>query len=632
MDKRVAEVWGKRARDFFLSFKDPLFIVKEGVILECNPQAEALLGMPRQEIRGKKYYELCPSEESAIATFQTHFQKAAEQGGERFQTVLSKKGGEEFFAEVTLDSITLEDGSHLFLVHVRDITVQKETERRLKESEERLREFVENAPIGIFRTTPDGRILYANPRLLEIFGVKEEDIDSVDIRTRVYKNPEERDRFVALMLEKGRVENFQVQVKRRDGSILWVSIYARTVRDEEGKVKHFEGAFLDLTEQKRLEEQLQEIHRMEAIGTLVGGIAHEFNNILTGIIGYAELASLKVPHDTPIIRDLESIKEGARRAAELVRKLAAFGRKAILRPQKTDLNRLIEEQLTLVKSMVPQDITLEVRLSQSLNPVEVDPEAMKDILFNLCKNAIEAMPNGGILTLETRSYPVSADLTREYPWLEEESYGALIIRDTGTGIDEKVLPHIFEPFFTTKEVGKGMGLGLSMVYGLVKQHRGAVLVSTTPGKGSEFTVLLPLFKGAEGERREPLFPDLPRKGKRVVLVVEDEEPVRKVIKESLEGGGYHVLEATTGAEALKLMGTMEGRVDLAILDLIMPELGGKEVGGKIQEISPHTRILFISGYSPNTLHPKYRPEEGTAFLQKPFTPKELLRRVDELMA
>ncbi len=628
MEKKLAEIWEKRAREFFLSFQDALFVVKDGIILDCNPQAEGLFGLSSQEMKGKRCQDLCSPEE--MDTLQDHFARAVAQRGSRFQAPLSKNNGDTFLAEITLTPLALEDDSHLFLVQVRDVSDQRETERRLKESEERLREFVESAPIGIFRTTPEGKVLYANARLLEIFGVDEEDITTVDLRERVYKNPEDRDRFVALMLEKGRVENFQVQVKRRDGAILWVSLYARTVRNEEGNVKYFEGAFLDLTEQKRLEAQIREIHRMEAIGTLVGGIAHEFNNILTGIIGYAELASLKVPPESPLVRDMESIREGARRAAELVRKLAAFGKKTILRTQRANLSRLVKEHLPLIESVLKEGINLDVRLESEMGHVNADPEAVKEILLNLCKNAVDAMPQGGTLTLETHPFEVGPDLTREYPWLEEDRYGALVVRDTGIGIDDKVMPHIFEPFFTTKGIGGGLGLGLSMVYGLVRQHRGAVLVESTPGEGAEFTVLLPPFKEKFDEMEMGEIPSLPGKG-RVVLVVEDEDPVRRVIKETLEGKGYKVLEATTGSEALEVFYSMDGKVDLAILDLIMPGMGGKEVGAKIQDLSPHTKTLFISGYTPNSLHPQYRPGEETTFLQKPFTPGELLRLVKKLM-
>ncbi|RLD97349.1 MAG: hypothetical protein DRI91_05385 [Aquificota bacterium] len=633
MNSKWEKVWGTRARELFVSFGDPLFIIKDEIVLDCNPKAAQLFGTTRQEIKGKAYYQLCPTGKEATQVFRPHLQRAAENGGDRFQTVLLKKEAEKFFADVNIYSIPLEDNSPLFIIHIRDITHQKETERKLKESEETLREFVENAPIGIFRTTLDGKILYANPKFREMYGATtDEEIAMADLKRDVYKNPEDRDRFVDRILREGKVENFQIEAKNCHGDPLWISIYARAVKDDEGNVKYLEGAFLDMTEEKRLEAQLQEIHRMEAIGTLVGGIAHEFNNILTGIIGYAELASLKVSSDHPVLKDLENIKEGARRAADLVRKLAAFGRKAILRIQKTDLNELVMEQIPLVKSLIPKGIDLEISLAPNTEPVEVDPEAVKEIIFNLCKNAIDAMPQRGTLTLETLAFTVDSELAKEYPWLEEETYGALVVRDTGRGIDKKIMPHIFEPFFTTKEVGKGIGLGLSMVYGLVKQHRGAILVKSEPGQGAEFTVLLPIFKAweTEGRRDAPLSLSF-EKRERVVLLVEDEEPVRKVIRETLEGGGCQVLEASSGLEALEILHKTEKEIDLAILDLILPGLGGKEVSYRIKEVSPQTRILFISGYSPGSLHPKYRPEGETAFLQKPFTPRELLNKVGELM-
>ena len=630
--KEWHRIWGERARKFFLSFRDPLFIVMDEVILECNPQASRLFNIPVQEMKGKGYYELCPSKEEARRLFQPRFERAVKEGGHRFQTLLHKRNGEEIHAEITIHSISLNDGTPLFLVHLRDITLQKKVERKLKETEETLAELVENAPMGIFRTTPEGKVLYANAKLLEIFGVSKQDLERVDLRNKVYKNPEDRDRFVNLLLEKGRVENFQVQVRKRDGSTLWVSLYARTVKDDEGKVKYFEGAFLDITEEKRLEAQLQEIHRMEAIGTLVGGIAHEFNNILTGIIGYAELASIKLTPDHPVVKDLENIKEGARRAADLVRKLAAFGRKTILRLQAVDLKEIIAQQVALLEDIIPPGIDLRLNLDPRTEPVEADPDAVKEMMTNLFKNALDAMPQGGTLTLEVRPFEVGPQLVKEFPWLEEGLYSALVVQDTGVGIDKKVMPHIFEPFFTTKGVGKGTGLGLSMVYGLVKQHRGAVLVESKPKEGSKFTIILPIYRdGGREERIQPPLPFLQKGHQRTVLLVEDEEPVRKVIKETLEGGGCQVLEASNGKEALEILMDKGDQIDVAILDLILPQVGGKEISHRIREVSPHTRVLFISGYSPESLHPKYRPEEGAIFLHKPFTPQELLNKVGELM-
>ena len=634
MKRKWEEVWGTRAREFFLSFGDALFIVKDGTILDCNPKASDLFGLSCKEMKGKKYYQLCPMEEKAKNIFQSHFDEVAREGGKRFQAILSKRNGEKFFAEVTLHSITLKDGSPLFLVHVRDISQQKETERKLKESEETLREFVENAPIGIFRTTPEGKVIYANSKLMEIFGIdKEEDIRKINIREDIYQNPQDRDVLLALTLERERVENFHVHMKRIDGTPLLVSIYARAVRDEGGKIRYLEGAFLDLTEQKRLEEQLREIQRMEAIGTLVGGIAHEFNNILTGIIGYAELASLKIPSDNPALKDLENIEKGSRRAAELVKKLAAFGRRTILNLQRTDLNELVIQHLNIIKEIISDDIDLELNLDPNLAPAEADPEAVREVILSLSKNAAEAMPQGGTLTLETRPVTVGQELAQEYPWLEEATYAAIIVRDTGKGIDEKIMPHIFEPFFTTKGMGKGVGLGLSMVYGLAKQHRGAILVKSQRGKGSEFTFLLPLFQKTETqkEKREIAPPFSFSKRERVVLLVEDEGPVRNIIRETLEGGMCKVLETSTGAEALRIVKEKRWKIDFAIVDLILPETSGKEIGAEIQRLSPQTRVLYISGYSPGSLHPRYRPEEGTYFLQKPFTPKELLKKVGELM-
>ncbi|HFB83707.1 MAG TPA: response regulator, partial [Thermodesulfatator sp.] len=395
-------------------------------------------------------------------------------------------------------------------------------------------------------------------------------------------------------------------------------------RDEGGNFLYTRGIFRDVSEKRRLEHQLRQAQKMEAVGTLAGGIAHDFNNILTGIIGHLELAMLRLPKDSPVTKDLETIRGQAERAAGLVRQLLAFSRRRMLEFETLDLNQVVREMAGMLSRIIGETISLQLDLAPNLPPIYADRSAIEQIILNLCVNARDAMPQGGVLTLKTRAV---TDPLRKGP---ERIF--LEISDTGTGMEKEVLERIFEPFFTTKDPGKGTGLGLSMVYGLVEQHRGTIQVRSEPGRGSTFTILLPVssevaLSRAQISYAKPRLEQLRGQGR--VLVVEDEAALRTLIREALTEKGYEVILAHSGKEALEYLS--RERVDLIVSDVVMPEIGGRRLYEILRSRGDQTPFLFISGYSLSQLDSQFLGREDIIFLAKPFSLQTFLTLVKEIL-
>jgi len=387
-------------------------------------------------------------------------------------------------------------------------------------------------------------------------------------------------------------------------------------------------------ERKGMEEQLLQAQKMEAVGNLAGGVAHDFNNVLTAIMGYSELILDALPEGHPEHNHIEEIRKAGERAAALTRQLLAFSRKQILQPEVLCLNEVVSGMTKMLKRMIPEDVELVAVLDPALDRVKLDPMQMEQVLMNLAVNARDAMPKGGKLTLETANAELDAAYTKIHPEIQPGNYVMLAVSDTGCGMDEEIQARIFEPFFTTKEKSKGTGLGLSTVYGIVKQSGGSIFVYSEPGKGTAFKIYLPRVEEVPGERgpaveKRPV-PALPQ-GAETVLVAEDDETLRRLIYEILQSSGYAVLEAGRGEEALRLAGEHAGPIHLLITDMVMPGMGGREVAGRLAALRPGTRVLYVSGYTDDAVVRHGVLESGVAFLQKPFVPEALLRKVREVL-
>jgi PAS domain S-box-containing protein len=523
-----------------------------------------------------------------------------------------------------------------------EINERKRTEEALRRAEEKYRGIFENAGEGIYQSTPGGRFISVNPKMARMYGytsAEEMIADQTDIERRHYVEPARRVEFKKLLEEQSFVQGFESEVYRKDRSSFWVSERVRAVRDKDGTLLYYEGTIEDITERNRTEEALRESEerlrqsqKMEGIGQLAGGMAHDFNNILTAITGYSDLTLRKLPEDNPLRHNVEQIKKAGERAASLTRQLLAFSRKQILQPKVLNLNAVVPDMDKMLRRLISEDIDLLMVLDPALGSVKADPSQIEQVILNLFVNARDAMPKGGKLTIETSNVYLSEEYSRQYVSVRSGHHVMLAVSDNGCGIEEATKKRIFEPFFTTKGTGKGTGLGLSTVYGIVKQSEGSIWVYSEVGKGTTFKVYLPRCDEVVEEHKQTApYIQLSREGE-MVLLVEDEEMVRGMARQVLEMNGYHVLEASHGKEALRICEQHKGRIDLMVTDVVMPQMGGQELAECLASSRPETRVLFVSGYTDDAIVHHGVLNEGVNFLQKPFTPDALAHKVREVLS
>jgi PAS domain S-box-containing protein len=488
-----------------------------------------------------------------------------------------------------------------------------------------------NVNEGLFRSTPSRGLVYVNVAFARMFGY-----DSPEAMLRVpsallYADPERREELKRVIVARGFFANEEVRFVRRDGSSFWALVSSTGVKGSDGTVEYYDGAVSDVTERKRLEEQLRQAQKMEAVGKLAGGVAHDFNNLLTAISGYAEALTDCLPATSQAHEDAEEITRAAQRAAALTRQLLAYSRQQILAPQVLELPQVVDHLGGMLRRLIGEDVRLVIQHAPGDSFVRVDRGQIEQVLLNLVVNARDAMPNGGTLTISTAQVDVDEFFARTVLDTEPGPHVCLTVEDTGVGMDEPTRRRAFDPFFTTKEQGKGTGLGLSTVYGIVRQSDGSIHLESTPGSGATVRVYLPRV----AERPGSSVPALPAKAQSdacgVVMVVEDEELVRDLVCRTLRRAGYTVLVADNGEEALRVSGAFAGAIDLMVTDVIMPRMGGRELADRITLIRPGLRILFVSGYANDTDAGSSVLGAGAEYLQKPFTPSTLLERVRELL-
>ena len=374
----------------------------------------------------------------------------------------------------------------------------------------------------------------------------------------------------------------------------------------------------DRRERKRLELHVHQLQRFESIGRLAGGVAHDFNNILGAILGWAELGGDETTPGTRLNERFQKIREQALRAGKLTSQLLAFGRKQILQPRKVNLNVLVEEEMNLLRRVIGENIEIQVQSAADLHATEVDPTQLEQVIMNLCLNARDAMEAGGRLRIETQNVEIDAAFCRDYAYALPGSYVLLTVTDTGIGMDAETIEHIFEPFFTTKELGKGTGLGLATVYGIVKQHGGYIFASSEPGNGTAFRVYLPATAG-DPERREVASRDKPLRGTETILLAEDHEGLRDTAREMLQSLGYHIMAAPNGSMAVELFKSNADQIDLIVMDVVMPFMSGPEAYLEMSAVRPGVRVIFTTGYTSEARLLVSMLEKGAAILHKPYT-------------
>ena len=603
----------------------------ESRVTMWNPAAEALFGWSESEVLGKRN-PIIPEDGLAEAA-RLHARVRSGETLRGIETTRQKRDGS--LLTISMSAAPIRDASRNvkgILGFLADISDQKRSEKALRQAEEKYRSIFENTMEGIYQTTPDGKYISANPALARMLGFDspEELIYSRrDIRNQEYVNPEMHTEFVATMREHGSVQDFEYEAYRKDGKAIRVSENARVVRNSDGEILYFEGTVEDITHRRELEQQLRQMQKIEAIGRLAGGVAHDFNNILMAISSYAELLEQKLP-DPTARRYAGEIVKATDRGSSLTEGLLTFSRKQVPSPKVLDLNALISEEIKMLKRLIPENIELQFVAGAEIGRVKADPSQVQQVLMNLIINSRDAMPNGGRLVIET----ANSEFGRaDGCFVNQPSAGKYVmvaVNDNGCGMTAETKSHIFEPFFTTKEQGKGTGLGLAIVFGIVKQSGGQIFVHSEPDIGTTFKIYFPLVE-TEIQMADKEELNQPITGTETILLVEDEDGVRESAAEFLRESGYTVLTAKKGPDALHVAEHYDRPIHLLLTDLIMPQMSGRELSEKMAGIRPEIRVLFMSGYSNNLLANQEGVDPEYSLLQKPFRLAALGRRVREVL-
>ena len=609
-------------------------LYRYGVLAECSDAFAKMFGLTSASVLvDARLDEIIPrSEEENLEQLRT-FIRRDYRLVEADSSEIDDNGRPHHF----LNSMTgiVEDG-HLIRVWGtrRDVTAHREADIALKSSEEKYRELFEASQDTIFISTPEGRMIDINPAGVRLLGYEsKKELLNVEVGNDLYADPEKRAQVVEMLNEHGGCRDFELRLRRKDNSEIVVQETASVVRNSEDRVVAYRGVLRDVSRQRQLEEQLQGAQRMEAVGRLAGGVAHDFNNLLTVINGRCDLLASLVEEGSQLTHEIEEIRQAGERAAALTRQLLILSRRQVGSAESLNLNKTIGAVESLLRRSIGAQIELVTRLDPDLPPISADESQIEQVLLNLSLNARDAMPEGGRLTIQTLFATVDESSPVHTIGLDEGPYVVLRVSDTGVGIDPAIRGQIFEPFVTTKEPSQGTGLGLSTVYGVVKQCGGQIRVESTRGKGAIFEIYLPaaeLPERPEAEQEEEA--ELPS-GNEKILLVEDEAAVRSLLRRFLDSQGYRVVEAHDGESAIEAADVANGGFDLLLTDLVMPGMGGFELARRLGRTWPDLKVVFMSGYSEDAVrNPEAEPAMNSEnFLQKPFSTDVLARRLRDIL-
>jgi PAS domain S-box-containing protein len=616
--------------------KEAIFWIRaDGRLLYVNEAACHSLGYTKEELLSLTVFDIDP--QFPRQRWSDHWQKTRNLGSYIMETTHKAKDGRVFPVEITIDFMSFA-GEEYHCSYARDITERKQAEEALRESEERLRLALMAANQGLYDLNIQTGETLVNPEYATMLGYDPAEFQETNARWIERLHPDDRERVAETYRAyvRGEIPVYAVEFRQRtkSGDWKWILSLGKIVaRDSEGRPLRMLGTHTDITERKqaeeekaKLESQLLQAQKMESVGRLAGGVAHDFNNMLSVILGYAALMKSKLPAGDPLLKNVLEIERAGMRSRDITRQLLAFSRKQIIAPKPVNLNDLITDTQTTLARLIGEDIDLRFYPEKDLWKIKFDPSQIDQILMNLAVNARDAMPDGGRLTIETANIHLDEAYCREHFECRPGHYVLLVVSDDGVGMDKETRSHIFEPFFTTKEVDKGTGLGLATIYGIVKQNGGFINVYSEPGRGTTFKIYIPriMEEGSVTEKTEVVSL---ASGTGTVLLVEDDNLVRGMTAAMLEEIGYTVLVAETPLHALSLCEKRDMAIDLLLTDVVMPGMNGTELRDKVQAIRPGIKVLFMSGYTSNVIVHHGVLEEGVRFIHKPFSMHDLAWKV-----
>jgi two-component system cell cycle sensor histidine kinase/response regulator CckA len=553
--------------------------------------------------------------------------------GRTLEYRLRHKDGTWLWLESTSSVIQNARGEPEKLIIVnRDISERKKTEEALRQSEAGFRSVVQDAPYGIYRASSTGQILQVNPALEKMLGYElQDELLKSELVTGIFLHSGEYERLTELLIRTNEIKDVETEWKRRDGTPITVRCSGRRINDENGMPAYFEVFAEDVTEKRVLEKQLRMAQKMEAIGRLSGGIAHDFNNLLGVIIGYSRVLKKELGANSALCEHAVEIEKAGQRAASLTKQLLAFSRQQVLTPAVLNLNTLVSDMEGMLPRLLGEDIAVSLALHSEVGSVKADQSQIEQVIMNLAVNARDAMPQGGKLKIQTANVELDQAYARDHPGSKAGNYVLLAVTDTGTGMNAETLAHIFEPFYTTKERGKGTGLGLATVYGIVKQSNGYIVVDSSPGRGTTFQIYLPQHIGKPATEEREVDSGEKLRGSESILLVEDSEPLRKLAQTFLESAGFRVMSAEHGEDALQVASRHGKTFDLLLTDVVMPGMNGRVLAEQLLPRQPGMRVLYMSGYTDSFIAGHGVLEPGTHLLHKPFTDEVLIRKVREVL-
>jgi two-component system cell cycle sensor histidine kinase/response regulator CckA len=638
--KRVEELLEKERETFFpILHKAPYgvaLIDKEGSFIYINPSFTYITGYTLEDVLSGRdwFHRGNPFPKYRQEIINTWKRDVIQQGGDKVISVVCKDREKK---EIEFKPTIMDDGT--IIVIFSDISERKRAEEALRVSEGKYHLVVEHANQGIL-IAQDGMVKFSNPKISQISGYSQEELSSKSFTEFIHSD----DRQMVVENHLKRLQGIELphiydfRILDKEGSIKWLEINAALI-NWEGKPATL-NFLTDITERKRteeemntLQEQFHQSQKMEAIGRLAGGIAHDFNNLLTIIKGYSQLSLQELKEENPLKGNLEEINRASEKASDLTRQLLSFSRSQMMERKVVDLNTLLKNLDKMLRRIVGEDVELITFLADDLGRIKVDPGQIEQVIMNLVVNAKDAMPSGGKLAIETANVELDETYARSHIGVKPGRYVMLLVSDTGMGMAPGVKKNIFEPFFTTKEKDKGTGLGLSTVYGIVKQSGGDIWVYSEPDYGTTFKIYLPRVdepQDIDEVKEKGIEEGLPH-GDETILVVEDDEEVRKITGRILRMQGYRVLEASNGGDVFSVCDQHDGPIHLMVTDVVMPKMHGPELAKRVSSLYPEMKVIYMSGYVEKVISHHGILEKGMEYIQKPFTVNELARKVREVL-